>query len=167
MKSLTFVYVRFIWRISAAVAAVEVVLVVKVATVWSLVLRQSPPCQLHSSESSWHCSGNSSSIGSSGGNYWCSYCDCCCCCSKYQNGGGGGFFQFAENVRPFIARLRLFLFCLFLKWRLARAHYFHSFMPGSVHSGSTSEDDCGRMFPDKLRVSSFPDTFPHYARTAA
>ena len=30
------------------------------------------------------------------------------------------------------------------------------FMPGSVHSGSASWDDCGRTFPDKLRVSSFP-----------
>ena len=34
------------------------------------------------------------------------------------------------------------------------------FMPGSVHSGSASCDDCCRMFPDKLRVSSFPDRFP-------
>ena len=41
------------------------------------------------------------------------------------------------------------------------------FMPRSVHSGSASWDDCGRTFPDKLRVSSFPDRFPHYARTAA
>ena len=41
------------------------------------------------------------------------------------------------------------------------------FMPGSVHSGSAGWDDCVRMFPDKLRVSSFPDRFPHYAWTAA
>ena len=34
-------------------------------------------------------------------------------------------------------------------------------MPGSVRSGSASWDDCGRMFHDKLRVSSFPDWFPH------
>ena len=34
------------------------------------------------------------------------------------------------------------------------------FMPGSVHSGSTSWYDCGRVFPDELRVSSFPDRFP-------
>ena len=39
------------------------------------------------------------------------------------------------------------------------------FMPGSVHSGSASRDDCGRMFPDKLRVSSLPDMFLHYAWT--
>ena len=30
------------------------------------------------------------------------------------------------------------------------------FRPESVHSGLASLDDCGRMFPDKLRVSSFP-----------
>ena len=28
--------------------------------------------------------------------------------------------------------------------------------PGSVHSGSASWDDCGRVLPDELRVSSFP-----------
>ena len=41
------------------------------------------------------------------------------------------------------------------------------FKPGSVHSGSVSWDDCGQTFPDKLRVSSFPDTSSHYAWTAA
>ena len=41
------------------------------------------------------------------------------------------------------------------------------YMPGSVHSGSAGCDDCGRMFPDKLRVSSFPERFSHYAWTAA
>ena len=35
------------------------------------------------------------------------------------------------------------------------------FMPGSVHSGSASRDDCGRMFPDKLCMSSFLDRSPH------
>ena len=35
--------------------------------------------------------------------------------------------------------------------------------PRSVHSGSA----CDRVFPDELRVSSFPDRFPHYAWTAA
>ena len=41
----------------------------------------------------------------------------------------GGFFlaceDFGENVRQFIPRLRFFSFFL-LKWRLARAHLFHS-----------------------------------------
>ena len=41
------------------------------------------------------------------------------------------------------------------------------FRPGSVHSGSASWDDCDQMFPDELRVSSFPGRFPHYAWIAA
>ena len=41
------------------------------------------------------------------------------------------------------------------------------FMPGSVHSGSASWDDHGQMFPDKLRVNSFLDRFPHYFWIAA
>ena len=40
-------------------------------------------------------------------------------------------------------------------------------MPWSVHSGSESWDDWGRVFPDELHVSSFPDRFPHYAWRAA
>ena len=40
-------------------------------------------------------------------------------------------------------------------------------MPGSVNSGSVSWDNCGRKFPDKLRVSLFLERFPHYACTAA
>ena len=39
------------------------------------------------------------------------------------------------------------------------------FTPGLVHSGSASWDDCYRVFPDELRVSSFLDRFPHYAWT--
>ena len=41
------------------------------------------------------------------------------------------------------------------------------FRPGSVHSGFAGLDDCDRVFPDELRVSSFPDRFPHYAWIAA
>ena len=40
------------------------------------------------------------------------------------------------------------------------------FKPGSFHSGSASLDDCDRVFPNELRVSSFPYKFPHYAWTA-
>ena len=40
------------------------------------------------------------------------------------------------------------------------------FMPGSVHNGPSNGDDCGQMFPDKLRVPwQIPDRFPHYAQT--
>ena len=38
---------------------------------------------------------------------------------------------------------------------------------GSVHSGPASWDYCDRVLPDELRVSSFPDRFPHYAWIAA
>ena len=41
------------------------------------------------------------------------------------------------------------------------------FMLGSVHSDSASWDDCGRLFPDTLRVCSFLDRLPHYAWKAA
>ena len=37
------------------------------------------------------------------------------------------------------------------------------FRSGSVYSGTTSEDDCGRVFPEELRVSNFPARLPHYA----
>ena len=40
------------------------------------------------------------------------------------------------------------------------------FMPGSVHSGSMSWDDCGQMFLDKLHISLFLDRCPNYAWTA-
>ena len=41
------------------------------------------------------------------------------------------------------------------------------YRPGSVHSGLASWDNCGWMFPVELYVSSFPDRFPHCARTTA
>ena len=48
----------------------------------------------------------------------------------HDHGGGGGFSlaseDFWENVRPLISRLRFFSFLFFSKWRLARAHKFHS-----------------------------------------
>ena len=40
-------------------------------------------------------------------------------------------------------------------------------MPGSVHCGSANRDNCGRVFPDELRVTSFPDRLPHYSCTVA
>ena len=55
----------------------------------------------------------------------------------------------------------------FFKVRISSRTQFPLFRPVSVHSGSASLDDCCEMFPDELRVSSFPDKFPHYAWTAA
>ena len=57
-------------------------------------------------------------------------------------------------------------FFFFWSGVLARAHYFHSFMSGTVHNGSAGWDDCGRMFPGKLRVRSFLGKFPHHTWTA-
>ena len=41
------------------------------------------------------------------------------------------------------------------------------YRPGSVHSGSASWDDYEQVFPDDLRVSLFPDSFPHYTWTSS
>ena len=80
-------------------------------------------------------------------------------------GGGGGFFSLARIVDD----------CSTI--HSPPAHFFkvkissHTLIPlfstGLVHSGLAILDDCGRVFPDELHWSSFPDTFPHYARTAA
>ena len=71
---------------------------------------------------------------------------------------------FGENVWPFIPCLPFFFF---FKVEISLRTLIPLFRPGSVHSGSASWDDCGQVFPDKLRTSSFPDKFPHYARSAA
>ena len=70
-----------------------------------------------------------------------------------------------KNVKPFTLRLCFFFF--FFEVEISSHTLISLFIPESVHSGSASWDDYGRMFPDKLRVSSLPDRFPHYAWTAA
>ena len=69
---------------------------------------------------------------------------------------------FGENVRQLIPRLRFFF-----KVEISSRTLIPRFRPGSVYSGSASWDDCDRVFPDELRVTSFPDGFPHYVWTAA
>ena len=57
---------------------------------------------------------------------------------------------FWENVRPLILRLRfsfLLLRLFFFKVEISSRKLISLFVPGSVHSGSASRDDCGRMFP--------------------
>ena len=54
-------------------------------------------------------------------------------------------------------------FLLFFKVEISSCTLIPLFRPGSVHNGSASSDDCDRMFPEELRVSSFPDRFPHTA----
>ena len=58
-------------------------------------------------------------------------------------------------------------FFFFFKVEISSHILIPLFRPGSVHSGTTGWDDCGQIVPDKLRVSSFPDRFPHYAWIAA
>ena len=91
--------------------------------------------------------------------------------STQTGGTGGGFFLTCEDLgkifdHPFSACTFFFSFFVFeveISWYTQDP----LFMLGSVHSGSASRDDCGRMFPDELGVSSLPDRFPHYAWTAA
>ena len=46
---------------------------------------------------------------------------------------------------------------LFFKVEISLHKLIPLFRLGSVHSGSTSWDNCDREFPDELHVSSFPD----------
>ena len=64
-----------------------------------------------------------------------------------------------DNLFPASA----FFLLLFFKVEISLLTLIPLFTPGLVHSGSASSDDCDRVFPDELRVSSFPDRFPHYA----
>ena len=61
----------------------------------------------------------------------------------------------------------LIFFIFFMEVEISSRTLILPFVPGTVHSGSATSDDCGRIFPDRLSVSSFPDRFPHYAWTAA
>ena len=68
-----------------------------------------------------------------------------------------------KNIRQFNPRLPFFFF----KVEISSRKLIPLFRPGSVHSGSASCDDYDRVFPVELRVSSFPDRFPHSARITA
>ena len=75
-------------------------------------------------------------------------------------------FDYSFPARAFLFLFLSFLFSFF-EVEISSRTLIPPFSPGSVHSGSASGDDCDRMFPDKLRVTSFPDRFPHYVWTAA
>ena len=71
--------------------------------------------------------------------------------------GSGGYFLACHDFGrmfdyPFPARAFLLLFFLV---EFSSRTLIPLFMPGSVHSDSASRDDCDRVFPDKLRASSF------------
>ena len=78
----------------------------------------------------------------------------------------GGFFLVCKNLGGMFSNS--FPACtFFFKVEISLRTLIPLFMPGSVHSGSASWDDCDWVFPDELHVSSFSLQFPYYARTAA
>ena len=95
--------------------------------------------------------------------------------SSYGGGGGGGFFLACEDFgRMFGYSLLtcayfffIFIYFFFVCVEISSRKLITRFTPGSVHSGSASWDDRGRVFPEEFLVSLFPDSFPHYAWTAA
>ena len=54
----------------------------------------------------------------------------------------------------------------FLNWRISRAHLFR-FSGQDQSTVAQRAETTVAEFPDELRVSLFPDRFPHYACTAA
>ena len=84
---------------------------------------------------------------------------------------GVGFFLTCENLgRMFDNSFHTCVFVVVVVVVLVEIKsctFFPFIWPGSVHSGSASWDDCGKMFPDELCVSSFPDRLQHCASTVA
>ena len=93
-------------------------------------------------------------------------------CHDGGGGGAGDFFIACEDFgRMFdysFPACASFFFFFFNEAEISSRMLIALFRPDrSVQSGSANRDDCGRVFPGKLSASSFPDRFPHYARTAA
>ena len=67
--------------------------------------------------------------------------------------GGDGFFLACVDFGKYstIPRLRFFFSFFFFEEEISSRSLIPLFTPGSVHSGSASWGDCGRMFPDNLR----------------
>ena len=84
---------------------------------------------------------------------------------KCYKAGGGILLEYEDFGRMFN---NSFPICAFFFLSGDSLHtLIPLFRPGSIYSRSVSRDNCDRVFPDKLRVSSFTDRFPHYARIAA
>ena len=83
----------------------------------------------------------------------------------YKNGGGGGFFLACKEFGRMTIHSPPVLFFYFLV-EISLHKLIPLSRPGSVHTGSASQDDCDRMFPDKLHVGLFPERFPHSAWTS-
>ena len=70
---------------------------------------------------------------------------------------GAGFFLTCKDLgRMFDRSVPTCIF--FFKAEISLSTLIPLFTPELVHSGSASYDDCDQVFPEKLRVSSFPDT---------
>ena len=65
------------------------------------------------------------------------------------------------NVWPFIPCPHFIYLFVFIEVEISLHTLIPLCMPGSVHNGSAGWDDCGRMFPDKMPVSSFTNRFSH------
>ena len=73
-------------------------------------------------------------------------------------GGGGGFFLSCEDLGKMFGHS--FTPVLFFYVEISSRTLIPLFRHGLVHSSSASGDNCGRVFPDELRVNSFPVRFP-------
>ena len=72
----------------------------------------------------------------------------------------GGFFFVCEDFgRMFNNSFSACIFFFFLM-EISLCTLIPLFMPGLVHSGSGSSDNCDQVFPDELNVSSFPERVP-------
>ena len=93
--------------------------------------------------------------------YCTTYCNACSFVEYYTLRCGGGLFLACEDFGRIFDHL--FPACAFFvfvfEMEISSRTLISPLRPGSVHSGSASWDDCGRMFPDKLCLSSFPDRF--------
>ena len=68
----------------------------------------------------------------------------------------------------FAASIPACAFFFFFKVEISSHTLIPLFTQRWIHSGSASRDDCGRAFPNKLRVSSFPvdsHTMPEQRRS--
>ena len=72
--------------------------------------------------------------------------------------------DFWGKVWRFIPGQRVPLLLLLLSGDKPAQNQFHPL--ARISPQWLSEDDCGRVFPDELRASSFPDRFQHYTKTA-
>ena len=90
-------------------------------------------------------------------------CDRCVCVVVVEQVlvGGGFFLKCDDFGRMFDNSFPACAFCF--KVEISLRTLIPLFRPGSVYNGSASWDNCGRVFPDELCVSSFPDRFPHSA----